>query len=196
MNKEEFKKQICDIIDTMDEDECKNLSLQLTSPNEKQDIAQELIKINGEFKKLTKVVQELSQKEKENISDIKPYIQMYKFLKNAQNTILNMPRLSMFNVGNFKEHFGAFQSGFHTATTYYIDILQEVKLFTLANVGDKFDSEIHEIVETIEDKTIEDEIIVEVIEQGFIYNDEIINYAKVKVNKKISKNNNECAKQS
>lgn len=183
MNKEEFKKQICDIIDTMDDDECKSLSLKLTSLDEKQNIAQELVKINGEFKKLTKVVSSLSEKEKQNISDIKPYIQMYKFLENAQNSILNMPTLSIFNIGNFKEHFGAFKSGFFTVDTYYTDILQDIKLFTLANIGDKFDAERHEIIETTKDKTIEDEIVVEVIEQGFIYNNEIINYAKVKVNK-------------
>ncbi|MEA3384762.1 MAG: nucleotide exchange factor GrpE [Campylobacterota bacterium] len=183
MNKEEFKKQICDIIDTMDDNECEELSLKLTLSDEKQDIAQELIKINGEFKKLTKVVSALSDKDKQNTNDIKPYIQMYKFLENAQNSIVNIPTLSMFNIGNFREHFGAFKSGFYTASTYYTDILQGIKLFTLANIGDKFDSERHEIVETTNDEKIEDEIIVEVIDQGFIYNDEIINYAKVKVNK-------------
>jgi len=183
MNKEELKKQICDIIDTMDDDECNSLSLKLTLPDEKLDVAQELIKINGEFKKLTKIVLSLNEKEKQNIDDIKPYIQMYKFLENAQSSITNMPTLSMFNIGNFREHFGAFKSGFDTASTYYTDILKDIKLSTLADIGDKFDPERHEIIETIKDDTIEDEKIVEVIEQGFIYNDEIINYAKVKVNK-------------
>ena len=183
MNKEEFKKYICETIDIMDDNECEELSLKLTSVNKEQDIAQELIKINGEFKKLTKVITSLNEKEKQNISDIKPYIQMYKFLKDSQDILFSMPNANYLNLLKFNMNFGAFKVAYMDLNQLFMDIINDISLKPLAKFGDKFDSQYHEIVETINDKTIEDETIVEIIEQGFMYNNEIINYAKVKVNK-------------
>jgi len=62
-------------------------------------------------------------------------------------------------------------------------LLQDIKLSTLAKIGDKFNPEIHEIVEIVNDESIEDETIVDIIEQGFKHKETLINYAKVKVNK-------------
>jgi hypothetical protein len=185
MNKEEFKKQICGIIDKMDEDECENLSLKLTSSNEKQDIAQELIKINGEFKKLTKTIQILNEKDKQNINDIKPYIQLYKFLKDSQDILFSMPNVNYINLLKFNMHFGSFKVAYMDMNQLFMDIMNDISLKPMVKYGDKFDPQYHEIVETINDDTIEDEIVVDIIEQGFKHKNILINYAKVKVNKKL-----------
>ena len=63
------------------------------------------------------------------------------------------------------------------------DILKEIDLSPTAKVGSLFDVNTHEIIDVVNDLTKGDEIIIEVIEQGFIYKDNLINYAKVKVNK-------------
>ena len=65
----------------------------------------------------------------------------------------------------------------------YEDILKSIDLEVCAKIGDKFDSNIHEAVEVIEDKNIADSTIVEVLEEGFLYQNELLNYAKVKVNR-------------
>ena len=184
MDKEEFKKEICDIIDTMDESECEKLSLQLSSLSEEQNIAQELIKINGEFKKLTKIVYALEQKDEKNIDDVKPYIQMYKFMKDSRDILFGMPNISFFNISKFSAQFGSFKYAYQTIEQIFADILNNIKLQPLAKFGDKFDARYHEIVESVNDINLEDETIVEVLEQGFIYKNTLINYAKVKVNKK------------
>ncbi|RLA69404.1 MAG: nucleotide exchange factor GrpE [Epsilonproteobacteria bacterium] len=41
----------------------------------------------------------------------------------------------------------------------------------------------HEAVGVIEDKDIEDRTVVEVLEEGFLYKNKLLNYAKVKANR-------------
>ena len=51
-------------------------------------------------------------------------------------------------------------------------------------VGDKFDPEFHEALTTKNDSKIDDDIIVEIYESGYMYKDLIIRHAKVVVNKR------------
>lgn len=183
MNKEEFKKKICEIIDTMDEDEIENISSKFAEENKEQNIQEELIKINGEFKKLTKIVSTLQNQNKQNISDIKPYIQLYKFLKDSEDILFSMPHPNFLNLLKFNMHFGAFRTAYRDLNQLFIDIMNDISLKPLAKFEDKFDSQYHEIVETISDEKFEDEIIVDIIEQGFKYKNEVVSYAKVNVNK-------------
>ncbi len=61
--------------------------------------------------------------------------------------------------------------------------MNQIEVRVSARVGDRFDSSLHEVVEVIEDRNVEDGTIVDVVEDGFLYKNEIINYAKVKVNR-------------
>ena len=51
-------------------------------------------------------------------------------------------------------------------------------------VGDKFNPELHEALTTTNDSKIDDDIVVEIYEPGYMYKDLIIRHAKVVVNKK------------
>ena len=51
-------------------------------------------------------------------------------------------------------------------------------------VGDKFNPELHEALTTTNDSKIDDDIVVEIYESGYMYKDLIIRHAKVVVNKK------------
>jgi len=187
MNKEEFKKQICSIIDTMSEQECQELSLQLNESTKEQDVASELIKINGEFKKLTKHLQVIIQDQQDNnneIQNIKPYIQLYKFIRDSQDILFGMENPNFFNLFRFNAHFGSFKMAYQTINQIFTDILDTVELKPLAVFKQKFDPEFHEIIETINDDNYDNEVIIEIVEQGFLYKNKIINYAKVIVNKK------------
>jgi molecular chaperone GrpE len=94
-----------------------------------------------------------------------------------------MPQNSMFGVSKFNRAFGAFENGFKSIDMLYEDILKSIELEVSAKIGDKFDPHIHEAVEVIEDKNIKDSTIVEVLEEGFSYQNKLLNYAKVKVNR-------------
>ena len=188
MTKDEFKEYISNQIDIMDSAEASELSLLLRGKDEDESIAEELIIIKGEFKKLTKLVQQLqtqleSAKKEQSEDKLKAFITFYSFLKNSKDALYSMPQNSMFDRSKFNRAFGAFENGFKSIDILYEDILQSIDLQISAKIGDVFDPDIHEAVEVIEDRDIEDGIIVEVLEEGFLYRGELLNYAKVKANR-------------
>ena len=187
MTRGELKEYICKQIDLMDSNEVSELSQFLQGKGEKESVAEELIVIKGEFKKLTKLVQQMqtgleSVKKEQNVENLKAFINFYSFLKNSKDALHSLPKNSMFGVSKFNRAFGAFESGFKTVDILYEDILKSINLKVSAKIGDRFNPDIHEAVEVIEDKNIENSTIVEVLEEGFLYQDKLLNYAKVKVN--------------
>ena len=187
MTRGELKEYICKQIDLMDSNEVSELSQFLQGKGKEESVAEELIVIKGEFKKLTKLVQQMqtgleSVKKEQNIESVKAFINFYSFLKNSKDALHSLPQNSMFGVSKFNRAFGAFESGFKTVDILYEDILKSINLKVSAKVGDRFNPDIHEAVEVIEDKNIENSTIVEVLEEGFLYQDKLLNYAKVKVN--------------
>jgi molecular chaperone GrpE len=183
VTKDEFKEFICNKIDLMDNQDIVELSNFLQNSNSEEKIVDELVSIKGEFKKLTKIVQSLDKKDEQDIQDIAPYITMYKFLENSREILQAMPKLSFFNILRVSESYGSFKSGFVSIDILFEQITNNIALSSSASVGERFNPDYHEVVERVEDRTLEDETIVEVIQQGFIYKEELINYAKVKVNK-------------
>jgi len=188
MTRDEFKAYICNKIDLMENEEIQELSQFLKGKNDDESVAEELIVIKGEFKKLTKLVQQMqtgleSVKKEGSKDELKTFITLYSFIKNSKDALHSMPENSMFGVSKFNRAFGAFESGFKSIDMLYEDILKSIDLKPSAKIGEKFDPEIHEAVEVIEDKNIEDATIVEVLEEGFLYKDKLLNYAKVKVNR-------------
>ncbi len=187
MTRGELKEYICKQIDLMDSNEVSELSQFLQGKGKEESVAEELIVIKGEFKKLTKLVQQMqtgleSVKKEQNIESVKAFINFYSFLKNSKDALHSLPQNSMFGVSKFNRAFGAFESGFKTVDILYEEILKSINLKVSAKRGDRFNPDIHEAVEVIEDKNIENSTIVEVLEEGFLYQDKLLNYAKVKVN--------------
>jgi len=91
--------------------------------------------------------------------------------------------LTLFSKKRVNRSIKSLQNGFSSVEEQYEKILTQIGLKRCATVGDRFDSNLQEVVEVIEDKNREDGIVVEILEEGFLYNNEIINYAKVKVNR-------------
>jgi len=188
MTKDELKTYICNQIDLMDSVEVNELSQFLQGSDEEESIAEELIVIKGEFKKLTKLVQQMQTqletvKLEQRENALQPFITFYSFLKNSTDALNSMPPNSMFGISKFNRAFGAFENGFKSIDRLYEDILKSIDLKVSTQVGDQFDPNIHEAVEVIEDKKIEDSTVVEILEEGFLYKDKLLNYAKVKVNR-------------
>jgi molecular chaperone GrpE len=188
MTKEELKEYICKQIDLMDSTEIAQLSQFFQGKSDEESVEEELIIIKGEFKKLTKLVQHMqtaleTMKLERNEDELKPFISFYSFIKNSKDALHSMPQNSMFGVSKFNKAFGAFENGFKSIDILYEDILKSINLEIGAKVGDTFDPDIHEAVEVIENRNIKDGIVVEVLEEGFLYKSKLLNYAKVKVNR-------------
>ena len=187
MTKEQFKEYICNQIDLMDSSEFQEFSLFMSGDTQEENIAQELIIIKGEFKKLTKLVQSMGKKidevkESREKEELKPYIEFDAFLKNSKDAIDSLPEAKFFGKKKINQSIGSLQSGFSSIESQYERILNQIGLKRSAKVGENFDSNLHEAVEVIENKNIENGTVIEVLEEGFLYKDKIINYAKVKVN--------------
>jgi len=184
--KEEFREVINEIIDSMEENDIGDL-FDLTKENsiEEESISQ-LIAIKGEIKKLTKSVHTL----KIDSDDIKlkdeadSLIAFYEFLSSSVESLNSMPQISHFGLSKFRESFFSFKKGMEDTQLLYENVMDKFSLIPLAKVGDIFDAHIHEAIEKEENKEKEDGEILEVIEQGYEYKNEIISYPKVKVNKK------------
>ncbi len=188
MTKKQFNEHISKKIELMDNEEIIQLSQYLNEETQEEQVAQELIIIKGEFKKLTKLVHSLREELKSTQAtaskeNLKPFIDLYSFLKNSEDALISMPENSLFGLSKFNRAFGAFENGFQTIGILYSDILNSVNLKLVAKEGDIFDANLHEAVEVIEDRETEDGVIVEVLEDGFSHGDELLNYAKVKVNR-------------
>lgn len=197
--KEALKEQLNSAIDLMDEDEAYEL-LNSLRENELEDNINELIAIRGELKKLTKTVyklietQETQNLEEENEIDIKPLINFHQFLINSNESIENLPKISRLSVTKFKISFYAFKQGFSDINILYTKLLEHFEIFSTAGVGIEFDPKLHEAIEIEENKNFKNNIIREVYEQGYKNNQDIIKYAKVKVNRIEPKKNSSILK--
>jgi len=185
MTREELKKDICNIIDNFSNEELESLSIDgvVASLKEEQSMAEELIKINGEFKKLTKVVQNLEESNHTEIKNTKPYINMYNFINNSIGIIEGMSNANYINIFKFNTQFGSFKRAYMTVAEVYNEILKEIEILPVAFVGGEFDPQTQKVVEVIQNHGIEYSEIVEVVEQGFTHNGKLIKYAKVSVRK-------------
>jgi len=188
MTKEELKKQILDLIDSLEEDELDEFSDIIKEYQDELQIANNLVLINGELKKITKSIQLLSNNISKNEQDLEknffePFILMYNFLNDSVESLSDIPNPTIFNKKAFIEKFSSFKAGFNSIEKVYNQILNKINLTPTAKKKMKFDPDLHEAVEVINNKKIPDNIIVEVLEQGFKTNNLVIKYAKVKVNK-------------
>ena len=188
MTREDFKEYICNQIDLMSEAELVEFSNFLQDSNKEEDITQELVVIKGEFKKLTKLVQSMkddlnSSKKGIDTKGFKPFIEFDALLKNSKDAIDSIPLATLFSVKKTNNAIISIQSGFNALLDRFRDVLDEVGLVKSAKEGEKFNPNWHEAIDVVEDKSLEDGVIIEVLEEGYLYKDKVIKYAKVKVNR-------------
>ncbi len=73
--------------------------------------------------------------------------------------------------------------GFLKIKEQLFDLLKEEGIDEVESLGKEFDPFYHDAIEICEDESIESGIIVEEYEKGYLYKNEVIRPAKVKVNK-------------
>lgn len=64
------------------------------------------------------------------------------------------------------------------------DSLKQIGVKEITPVGEKFDPQYHNAVSVSHNPSVEDDIITDVYENGYLYNDKVIRYAQVIINKK------------
>ncbi|MEA2028495.1 MAG: nucleotide exchange factor GrpE [Campylobacterota bacterium] len=191
MDRELIKANICKQIDSMDEEQFSKFIEGLEGGVE-EEMVSELVSIKGEFKKMTKLITVMQQsleannQKKSVTQEYRVFINFYNFLINSQESLMAIDSPSFFNSGKVKEQLRAFKDGYASIELLYGEILESIELKPTAYVGAKFDASIHEIIEVTHEETTKNNEIVEILEQGFIVHDRVLEYAKVKVNQWIS----------
>jgi len=96
----------------------------------------------------------------------------------------NFERAIKLDDDNLDDELSKFLSGFKMIYTNLISIFEKNEVKAINPVGEEFDPIYHQgvLVENIEDR--EDNIVLEVLQKGYIYKDKVIRPAMVKVNKK------------
>jgi len=183
--REDFREIINEIIDSMNEEDIRELFEYTNEESQEEHSISELIAIKGEIKKLTKSVHTLKvdSDEVELKSEAHSLINFYEFISSSKESLDTMPEITHFGLGKFRESFYSFKKGIEDIELLYKDVMERFSLLSMAKVGDSFDPEIHQAIESEEMKNRRDGEILEIFEQGYRYKDKTISYAKVKVNK-------------
>ena len=74
-------------------------------------------------------------------------------------------------------------SGVNMIENKILEALASLKVEKIASIGQKFDPNLHNVIAVMEDKTKENDIILEEYQSGWTYNGRVLRYAKVIVNK-------------
>ncbi len=146
---------------------------------------------------IIKEKEELNDKLLRSVAELQNYKkrkdeEFNKMIKYAHEDILleiipiidNFERAIKLDDTNLNDELSKFLDGFKMIYSNMFNILKEYEVNEIDSLGKPFDPNYHEAVMTdsIEDK--EDNIILEVLQKGYMYKDKVIRHSLVKVNKK------------
>jgi len=86
-------------------------------------------------------------------------------------------------IKNLNQNQDEYLNGIKLVYNQLITFLKNYKCFSFESINQIFDPNLHEAVETKNDKTKEDNIVIEEIQKGYILNDIVLRPAKVIINK-------------
>lgn len=200
MNKEELKQYLSVAIDALSEEELASFSLKFSEPD-LLSIGNEISSLNGEVKKMNTVSLKLSnqihtlfeqntQKIDDNVNlDDKIKQLLLKIIE--QDELINrtkqhfdkLPEMKYFFNFKFKKYFYAWKEGFFIQNEKWTQFLRSIDLKKTGKVGELFNPNFHEAVETISDTNQKDNHITDSEEVGYLYKNILLKRAKVTVNK-------------
>lgn len=98
-------------------------------------------------------------------------------VKNVLPILDNLERAVAFNTSEKS----SFTEGVEMVLKMFKDTLSKMGVEEIEDVGNKFDPDIHNAVMHIEDETLEENVIVEVLQKGYKFKNKVIRYSMVKV---------------
>lgn len=95
----------------------------------------------------------------------------------------NFERAIKLDDNNLSDEVSKFLSGMKMIYAALRELLEKEGLKEIEALGTKFDANYHDCLFTDNDPEYEDEIVLDVLQKGYMYKDKVIRCAKVKVNK-------------
>jgi molecular chaperone GrpE len=110
-------------------------------------------------------------------------LEMDEIIQLAANNYKELPTPTWLGLNQFKVKLAAWQKGFDITLNRWQKLLQTTNLYKTGLVGEAFDPELHEAVAVKHQNDLENNIILETEQTGFLYKGKVLKSAKVVVNK-------------
>ena len=201
MNKETLKQYLCEAIDSLSEYDLEHFLIQDKEPD-LMSVAEEIISIKGELKKMNNVslrlnnnIQSIFEKKDAQNSELsgilnedltrvlEQIVDFDELLKRTNTHFDELPELTLFNLSNFKNKFLVWKGGFKILTEKWEHLINNADIKRTGREGDEFNPLFHEATAVINISSLENNMISEYQELGYLYKNNLIKRAKVIVNK-------------
>ena len=110
-------------------------------------------------------------------------LKMDELIHLAEESYRELPELGFFNKNKYKNRLASWQKGFDITIDRWKKLLQSSSLYKTGLAGEPFDPELHEAIAVKHQNHLEDNIILETEQAGFLYKGQLVRLAKVVVNK-------------
>jgi len=202
MSREEIKNYLIATIDAMSDEDL----TEFVFPEKDIDLytlAEEITSLKSEVKKTNNVSMKLNSNIQNLIENSEKKIENDNIDADLKNILLKianhnelsirtkhnfdeLPELSFLNLSSFKKHFYAWKSGYEIYNEMWGNLLKDTGLKPTGKNNELFNPEFHEVIDTEQNSDIENNIILDTQDLGYMYKNILLKRAKVVVNKKNS----------
>ena len=111
-----------------------------------------------------------------------PVLENFAKATSSQTAILQEIREKLANDEDLLKKINNWEMGVQYINKQFSDLFQELGLQKMESVGQSFDPQFHDAVETASDSNFADNVVLKELQNGYIFKDKIIRAAKVVVN--------------
>ena len=154
---------------------------------ENETLKQEKEEINDKLLRSLAELQNYKKRKDEELNRMLKYSDE-KLIMDLLPVIDNFERAIKLDDDNLTDELSKFLEGFKMIYTSIVQILKEYEVKEIESHNKEFDPTYHQAVLTDNLEGYEDNIVIEVLQKGYIYKDKVIRPAMVKVNIKGGKN--------
>ncbi len=200
MTKEELKQYLSVAIDALSKEELAGFSLKFSEPdllsigNEVSSLTGEVKKMNTVSLKLSNEIHTLFEKNKHETEEnvtldentkqlLLKLIEQDELINRTKHHFEEIPEMKLLFNFEFKKYFYAWREGFTIQNEKWTQFIRSADLKKTGNIGEVFNPNFHEAIETISDINKKDGQITESEEIGYLYKGILLKRAKVTVNK-------------
>lgn len=180
---EEIKQETIETLDTEEKVETKKEPKKKENKKDKElaKLQNENKDLNDKILRITAEMQNMRRRYDEEIASIYKYNGI-EFVKKILPVIDNFERAIMIDDNNLTDELSKFLSGFKMIYGNLKNILSEMGVTEINCLHEVFDPNKMEAVLTDIDKEYESNIVLDVMQKGYMYNDKVVRPAMVKVN--------------
>lgn len=199
MTRESIKEYLITALDAISDDEL-NYMVNFSQQPDMLSVFEELTVMKGEMKKINTVSLKLNnniqsiveQSDKQNESQlnnpetlefIKHLIEYQDVFSRSNKHFFELPQLNYYDLNNFTNKFSEWSEGYKIQLEKWKFFINKIGLLSTGESGEIFNPNFHEAIDVNIDNNINENIITDCVQIGYIYNKALIRNAKVIVNK-------------